>query len=103
MKEMSVSTCNAVGLPSLVPGVDLLVVELSEIEIVLESLGDCVCFADMVKPLKTAISSSEELFCMDFKGNLCWEEPSLEKCCFLSDPTYLKCWKNLFEIGLLLP
>ena len=49
LKEKSVSTCNTVGLPSLVPGMDFLVVELSEIEIVLESLVDCVCFADTVK------------------------------------------------------
>ena len=68
LEEILVSTCNAVGLPTLVPVVDFLVVELSEIEIVLESLVDCVCFADMIKSLKTAISSSEELFCTDFKG-----------------------------------
>ena len=67
-KEMLVSTCNAVGLRSLVPVVDFLAVELSEIEIVLESLVDCVCFANMVKSLKTAISSSEELFCTGFQG-----------------------------------
>ena len=65
---MSVSTCNAVRLPFLVPVVDFLVVELSGIEIVLESLVDCVCFADTIKSLKTAISSSEVLFCTDFSG-----------------------------------
>ena len=103
MKEMSVSTCYTVGLPFLVPGGDFLVVELSEIEIVLESLVDCVCFTDMAKSLKTALSSSEALFCMDFSGKSVLLEAFLKECCFLSDPTYLKCWKNLFEIGLLLP
>ena len=53
---MSVFTCNAVRLPSLAPVMDFLVVELSEIEIVLESLVDCVCFADMIKSLISLIS-----------------------------------------------
>ena len=76
---MFVSTCNAVGLPSLVPGVDFLVVELSEIEIVIEFLVDCVCFTDMVKSLKTALSSSEALFCMDFSGKSVLLEAFLEE------------------------
>ena len=43
VKEMSVSTCNAVGLSSLVPEIDSLKVEFLEIVIVLESLVDlCV-------------------------------------------------------------
>ena len=54
---MLVSTCNAVGLPFLVP--DFLVEELSETEIVLESLVDYVCFTDMVKSLKSLISSCD--------------------------------------------
>ena len=40
-------------MPFWVPGVELLVVEFSEIEIVDESLVDCVCFSDTVKSLKT--------------------------------------------------
>ena len=56
---MSVSTCNAVRLPILVPEIDFRGVELSEIEIVLESLVDCVCFADTVKSLNSLISSCD--------------------------------------------
>ena len=58
MSVTSVSTENVVGvlgvlgvsvmipglIPGLIPGMDFLVAELSEIEIVLESLEDCVCF-----------------------------------------------------------
>ena len=73
----SVSTGNVVGvlgvsvmilgvIPGMIPGMDSLVAELSEIEIVLESLEDCVCLSDMVRSLKNAISSSEEQFCTDF-------------------------------------
>ena len=50
----------------MIPEIDFLGVELSEIEIVLESLEDCVCFSDTVRSLKDAISSSEEQFCTDF-------------------------------------
>ena len=42
MKEMSVSTGNAAGLSVLIPEIDFLGLELSEIEIVLESLDDCM-------------------------------------------------------------
>ena len=65
---MSFSTCNAVGLSVLIPEIDFLVVELSEIEIVDESCVDCVCFSDMVQSLISLISLSEALFCMDFSG-----------------------------------
>ena len=47
-------------------GLDSLVVELSGIEIVLESLEDCVGAVDTVRSLENAISSSEEQFCTDF-------------------------------------
>ena len=53
-------------IPGMIPGLDFLVAELSEIEIVLESLEDCVGAVDMVRSLKNAISSSEEQFCTDF-------------------------------------
>ena len=43
-------------------------VELFGVAIVQESLVDCVCFADMFRSLVSLISSSEELFCMDFNG-----------------------------------
>ena len=56
---MSVSTCNAEGMPSLVPEIDFLGVELSEIEIGLESLVDCVGFADTVKSLNSLTYLSE--------------------------------------------
>ena len=65
---MSVSTENVLGVSAMIPEMDFLVVELSEIEIVLESLEDCVCFLDTVRSLKDAISSTELLFKPDFKG-----------------------------------
>ena len=55
-------------MPLYVPGVELLVVEFSEIEIVEESLVDCMCFSDMVKSLISLISSSEALFLHGFSG-----------------------------------
>ena len=67
----SVSTGNVVGVlgvSAMIPGIDFLVVELSEIEIVLKSLEDCICFSDMVRSLFSLISSSELLFKPDFKG-----------------------------------
>ena len=67
----SVSTGNVVGVlgvSAMIPGIDFLGVELSEIEIVLESLEDCVCFSDMVRSLFSLISSVELLFKPDFKG-----------------------------------
>ena len=68
---MSVSTGNVVGVlgvSAMIPGIDFLGVELSEIEIVLESLEDCVCFSDTVRSLFSLISSVELLFKPDFKG-----------------------------------
>ena len=40
---MSVSTGNVVGVSAMISEIDFLGVELSEIEIVLESLEDCMC------------------------------------------------------------
>ena len=51
-----------------IPGIDFLVEELSEIEIVLKSLDYCMCFSDMVRSLLSLISSSELLSKPDFKG-----------------------------------
>ena len=82
---MSVSTCNAIGLPFLVPGIDFFVVELPEIEIVEESLVDCVCFAD------TVISLSEALFCTGFTGKSVLLEVFSKNYWFLLDPTYPEC------------
>ena len=65
---MSVSTGNAVRLSVLFPEIDFLGLELSEIEIALESLDDCVCFSDTVESLFSLISSSELLSKLDFKG-----------------------------------
>ena len=69
---MSVSTGNVVGvsvmIPGMIPGMDFLGVELSEIEIVLESLEDCVCLSDTVESLFSLISSCDLLFKPDFKG-----------------------------------
>ena len=52
----------------MIPEIDFLGLELSEIEIVLESLDDCMCFSDMVESLFSLISSSELLSKLDFKG-----------------------------------
>ena len=75
MSITSASTENAVGMPKVsvmilgvIPGMDSLVAELSEIEIVLESLEDCVCLSDMVRSLFSLISSCDLLFKPDFKG-----------------------------------
>ena len=64
----SVSTGNVLGVSAMIPGMDFLGVELSEIEIVLESLEDCVCFSDTVESLFSLISSVELLSKLDFKG-----------------------------------
>ena len=64
----SVSTENVVGVSAMIPGMDFLGVELSEIEIVLESLEDCVCFSNTVESLFSLISSVELLFKPDLKG-----------------------------------
>ena len=67
----SVSTGNVVlgvlGVLVMIPGIDFLVVELSEIEIVLESLEDCICLTDTVRSLYSLISSCDLLFKSDFK------------------------------------
>ena len=65
---MSVSTENVLGVSAMIPEIDFLGLELSEIEIVLESLEDCMCFSDTVESLFSLISSSELLSKQDFKG-----------------------------------
>ena len=55
-------------IPGVVSGIDFLVVELPEIEIVLKSLEDCVCLSDTMRSLFSLISSSDLLFKPDFKG-----------------------------------
>ena len=50
-----------------IPGLDSLVAELSGIEIVLESLEDCVCLSDAVRSLFSLNSSCVLLFKTDFK------------------------------------
>ena len=67
----SVSTGNVVGVLGvsvMIPGIDFLGVELSEIEIVLESLEDCVGAVDTVESLFSLISLCDLLFKPDFKG-----------------------------------
>ena len=56
-----------VVIPVLIPGLDSLVAELSEIEIVLESLEDCVGAVDTVRSLFSLISSCDLLAKPDFK------------------------------------
>ena len=56
-----------VVIPVLIPGLDSLVAELSEIEIVLESLEDCVGAVDTVRSLFSLISSCDLLFKTDFQ------------------------------------
>ena len=51
-----------------IPGLDSLVAELSGVEIVLESLKDCVGAADAVRFLFSLDSSCVLLFKPDFKG-----------------------------------
>ena len=53
---------------AMIPGIDFLVVELSEIEIGLKSLEDCVGAVDTVGSLISLISSCDLLFVPDFKG-----------------------------------
>ena len=69
---MSVSTGTVLGVSTMIrgtiPGMDFLVAELSEIEIVLKSLEDCMCFFDTVRSLFSLISSCDLLFKPDFKG-----------------------------------
>ena len=67
----SVSTVNVVRVlvvSVMIPGMDFLVVELSEIEIVLESLEDCVGAVDTVGSPISLISLCDLLFKPDFKG-----------------------------------
>ena len=68
MKEMSVSAENVLGVSAMIPEIDFLGLELSEIEIVLESLDDCMCFSDTVGSLFSLISSCDLLSEPDFKG-----------------------------------
>ena len=56
-------------IPGMIPGMDSLVAELSEIEIVLESLEDYVCLSDTVRSLFSLISSCDLLFKPDFKSD----------------------------------
>ena len=51
-----------------IPGIDFLVVELSGVKIVLESLEDCVCSSDTAGSLISLNSSCVLLFKPDFKG-----------------------------------
>ena len=67
----SASTGNvvvSVMILGVIPGIDSLVAELSEIEIVLESLEDCVGAADTAGSLISLISLCDLLFKPDFKG-----------------------------------
>ena len=71
---MSVSTGDVVVMLGLsvmilgvIPGIDFLVAELSEIEIVLKSLEDCLGAVDMAEPLVSLNSSCDLLAKPDFK------------------------------------
>ena len=64
----SISTENALGVSAMIPEIDFLGLELSEIEIVLESLDDCMCFSDTVGSLFSLISPCDVLSKSDFKG-----------------------------------
>ena len=86
LKEMSVSTCNAVELSSLVPGTAFPKIELSEIIGFLESLVDCCGFADTVKSLISLISLCEACFSVLFCGKSDFLEPS-----FVEKPVCLRC------------
>ena len=100
---MSVSICNAVWMPSLVPEIDFLGVELSEIEIVLESLVDCEGFAHMVKSLNSLISLSEVQISLLFRVKSVLGGAFFEELLFSLGSNVSEMLENLFEIGLLLP
>ena len=55
-------------IPVVILGMDFLVIELSGVEIVLESLEDCVCLSDTVRSLYSVISSCDLLAKPDCKG-----------------------------------
>ena len=55
-------------IPVVIPGLDSLVLELSGVKIVLESLEDCVCLSDTVRSLNSVISSCDLLAKPDCKG-----------------------------------
>ena len=57
-----------VVIPVSIPGLDSLVVELSGVKIVLESLDDCMCFSDEARSRFSLNSSCDLLFKPDFKG-----------------------------------
>ena len=59
-----------VVIPGLIPGLDFLVSELSGIEIVLESLEDCVGAVDTAEPLISLNSSCVLLFKPDLMAFL---------------------------------
>ena len=66
-----------VVIPVMILVSDFLVAELSGVEIVLESLDDCVCLSDTVRSLFSLISSCvllfkllEDQFCTDFSEEL---------------------------------
>ena len=63
----SVSAESVLGVSAMIPEIDFLGLELSEIEIVLESLEDCMCLSDTVESLFSLISLSEPLSKLDFK------------------------------------
>ena len=86
-----------------IPGLDSLVAELSGVEIVLESLKDCVGAVDTVRSLFSLNSSCVLLFKPDFKGKSVLLVAFLEELLVSLGLTHLKCWKYLFEIVLLLP
>ena len=64
----SAFTENVLGVSAMIPEIDFPGLELSEIEIVLESLEDCVGAVDTVGSLVSLNSLCEALFCTDFKG-----------------------------------
>ena len=104
MSVLGVSVMIPVVILVSIPGLDSLVAELSEIEIVLESLEDCVGAVDTVRSLFSLISSCDLLAKPDCSTLACTLGGFSQKnYWFLSDLTYLKCWKYLFEIVLLFP
>ena len=73
-----------VVIPGLIPVIDFLVAELSGVEIVLESLKDCVGAVDTAEPSISLNSSCVLLFKPDLMA-------FLEELLFSLNLTYLKC------------
>ena len=103
LKEDFISTGNAVDLPFIAPGTVFPKIEFFEIIRSLESLVDCSDFSDMFRSPVSLIFCVRHAFSCCSGVNLSCQSLLPMNYQFLLDVMYLKCLKNLFEIGKLLP